>query len=125
MALANAYAQAIEDFSDEENKAKCDKAVSHIHSQVEKTRREKDQLDKDILEFSSVNKVDAMRSQRDMTNQALQKTTADILALETQEAQLVEWEKLLTAVQKDPSRFGSLAANVPRAQEIASDSYFK
>ena len=121
MALANAYAQAIEDFSDEENKAKCDKAVSHIHSQVEKTRREKDQLDKDILEFSSVNKVDAMRSQRDMTNQALQKTTADILALETQEAQLVEWEKLLTAVQKDPSRFGSLAANVPRAQEIASE----
>ena len=41
-ALANAYAEAIESFTDEENKLRCDKAVSQIHGNVEKKRREVD-----------------------------------------------------------------------------------
>ena len=38
-ALANAYAEAIESFTDDENKIRCDKAVAQIHEAVEKQRR--------------------------------------------------------------------------------------
>ena len=120
-ALANAYAEAIEAFTDEENKLRCDKAVQQIHANVEKKRRDVEKLRKELLDFRTVNKVDNLRSSRDTCAESLKKTTGDILALETQETQLVEYEKLLEVVRKDPEQFGTLNANVERAQEIASE----
>ena len=119
--LANSYAEAIESFTDEENKLRCDKAVQQIHANVEKKRRDVEKLRKELLDFRTANKVDNLRSSRETCAESLKKTTADILALETQETQLVEFEKLLEVVQKDPEQFGTLNANIPRAQEIASD----
>ena len=120
-ALANAYAEAIEAFTDEENKLRCDKAVQQIHANVEKKRREVDKLRKELLDFRTANKVDNLRSQRETCASGLSKTTSDILALETQETQLIEWEKVLVTVQKNPEDFGVLNSSVPRAQEIASE----
>lgn len=120
-ALANAYAEAIETFTDEENRARCDKAVSQIHSNVEKKRREVDKIAKQLLDFRTANKVDNLRSTRETLDQALKKATTDILALETEQTQLIEWEKMLKEVQKDPRTYGSLSVNVPRAQEIAAE----
>ena len=119
--LANAYAEAIEAFTDEENKLRCDKAVSQIHANVEKKRREVDKVAKQLLDFRTANKVDNLRSARETNQQALQKTTEDILTLEREETQLIEWEKMLASVQKDPESFGSLSTGVPRAQEIATE----
>ena len=120
-ALANVYAEAIEAFTDEENKLRCDKAVSQIHSNVEKQRGVVDKVARNLLDFRTVNKVDNLRSSRETIQQGLSKTTADILALETEETQLIEWEKMLAQVQKDPASYGSLSVNVPRAQEIAME----
>ena len=120
-ALANAYAEAIEAFTDEENKRRCDKAVAQIHSNVEKRRREVDEIAKKLLSFRSAKNVDSLRSRRETISTGLTKTTGDILALETEETQLVEWEKMLEAVQKDPSSYGNLSTGVPRAQEIAQE----
>lgn len=120
-ALANAYAEAIEAFTDEENKIRCDKAVSQIHANVEKKRREADKVAKQLLDFRTANKVDNLRSSRDTISQGLSKTTADILTLESEETQLIEWEKMLAAVQKDPATYGNLSTGVPRAQEIAAE----
>ena len=121
MALANAYAMAIEAFTDEENKARCDKAVSQIHEQVEKYRRRKDDLAKNLLEFRTANKIDSLNSHAETVKQALAKATADILALETTEANLVEWQKILAEVQKNPERFGTLPTNTQRAGEITAE----
>ena len=120
-ALANAYAESIESFTDEENKIRCDKAVSQIHQNVERKRRETDKLAQRLLDFRTSHKVDNLRSSRDTVQQGLSKTTADILALETEETQLIEWEKMLSAVQKDPASYGNLSTSVPRAQEIAEE----
>ena len=120
-ALANAYAEAIEAFTDEENKRRCDKAVAQIHSNVEKRRREVDEIAKKLLSFRSAKNVDSLRSRRETISTGLTKTTGDILALETEETQLVEWEKMLEDVQKNPSSYGNLSTGVPRAQEIAQE----
>ena len=119
--LANAYAESIEAFTDEENKLRCDKAVSQIHQNVERKRREVDKISQQRLEFRTSHKVDNLRSSRDTVQLGLSKTTADILALETVETQLIEWEKMLSAVQKDPASYGNLSTSVPRAQEIAEE----
>ncbi len=119
--LANAYAAAIESFTDDENKARCDKAVADTHQNVEKRRREVDKIAKQLLDFRTANKVDNLRSTRDTIQQSLSKTTGDILVLETEESQLVEWEKMLDAVQKNPETYGNLSTGVPRAQEIATE----
>lgn len=120
-ALANAYAEAIEAFTVEENKIRCDKAVADIHANVEKRRAEVDKINKQLLDFRTANKIDNLRSTRETLDQTLKKTTSDILELESEQAQLVEWEKMLAAVQQDPTTYGSLSVNVPRAQEIAAE----
>lgn len=120
-ALANAYASAIESYTDELNRVRCDKFVSRIHAQAEKKRREVDTLAKQLVDFRTTHKIDQLRSSRDTTQQSLSKTTADILSLETEETQLVEWEKALSAVQKNPETFGSLPTGAQRAQEIAAE----
>ena len=122
--LANSYAQAIEAFTDKENKLRCDKAVSEVHSNVEKHRREKDRIAKELLEFRTINKVDNLRSMRETVQQALSKTTQDLLALESEELKLIEFEKILRDVQKDPNNFGALSSTIQRAQEI-SERYQK
>ena len=119
--LANAYAESIESFTDEENKLRCDAAVKQIHGNVEKKRQEVDKINKQLLDFRTANKIDNLRSTRETLDQALKRATADVLSLETERTQLIEWEKMLAAVQKDPTTYGSLAVNVPRAEEIASE----
>ena len=119
--LANAYAESIEAFTDDENRARCDKAVSQIHGNVERQRRSVDKIAKQMMDFRTANKIDSLRANLETVEQARTKTTTDILDLESEESQLLEWEKMLSAVQKDPTSYGNLATGVPRAQEIANE----
>jgi len=118
--LANAYAESIEEFTDEENKIRCDKAVSQIHEQVEKQRRSDELVAKNLLEFRTKNKIDELNSERDITQQAIQKTTADVLDLKARITAATEWVAVLKAAQERPEKFGSLPTDVPRAQEIGA-----
>lgn len=87
-ALANAYAAAIEKYTEEQSRARCDMAVAGLHANVEKKRREVDRLSLQLLNFRTDNKLDTLRESRDIIRQGLEKATADILALESQEVQL-------------------------------------
>ncbi len=117
-ALANAYAEAIESFTDDENKARCDKAVARIHEQVEKQRRSDENVSKQLLDFRTKNKIDDLGSERKILEQSLQKTTADVLDMRAQVTAATEWEKVLKAAQEAPENFGALPTAVPRSSEI-------
>ena len=117
-ALANAYAAAIESFTDDENKLRCDKAVAQIHEQVEKQRRVDDKLAKALLEFRTQHKIDNLRAERDILQQSLQKTISDILATQTEVTRAEEWGKVLEVAQETPENFGALPSAVPRSSEI-------
>ena len=116
--LANAYAQAIESFTDEENKLRCDKAVAQIHEQVEKQRRADEKIAKTLLEFRTANKIDNLTSEREILQQSIQKTTAEVLDLRSKITAAVEWEKVLQTAQEKPEDFGALPTDVPRSSEI-------
>ena len=117
-ALANAYAEAIESFTDDENKIRCDKAVAQIHEAVEKQRRTDEKVAKALLDFRTANKIDHLHSERAILQQSLTKTTGDILGLETEVTAAAEWEKVLEAAQETPEDFGALPTAVPRSSEI-------
>ena len=117
-ALANAYAEAIESFTDEENKKRCDKAVAEIHQQVEKQKRVDDDLAARLLKFRTENKIDNLEAERAILNQSLQTTTADVLQYEKRVTAANEWVKVLQAAQKNPENFGELPTEVPRSSDI-------
>lgn len=117
-ALANAYAEAIESFTDEENKKRCDKAVAEIHQQVEKQKRVDDDLAARLLKFRTENKIDNLIADRAILNQSLQTTTADVLQYEKRVTAANEWVKVLQAAQKNPENFGELPTEVPRSSDI-------
>ncbi len=118
--LANAYAGAIESFTDEENKLRCDKAVAQIHEQVEKQKRADDTLQKDLLSFRTEHKIDNLTAQREILVQSIQTTTANILEMRAKVTAAAEWEKFLQAAQEKPEDFGALPMDVPRSAEIGT-----
>ena len=116
--LANAYAQAIESFTDDENKLRCDKAVSQIHEQVEKQKRTDDDLQKELLSFRTEHKIDNLTAEREILVQSIQTTTANILEMRSKVTAAAEWEKVLQTAQDKPEDFGALPTDVPRSSEI-------
>ena len=123
-ALANAYAEAIESFTDEENRKRCDKAVAQIHQQVEKQKRVDDDLAARLLKFRTENKIDNLTAERDILNQSLSTTTANVLDYEKRVSAANEWVKMLQAAQKNPENFGELPTEVPRSSDIGA-AYMK
>ena len=119
-ALANAYAEAIESFTDEENKKRCDKAVAQIHQQVVKQKADDDKLAARLLDFRTKNKIDTLQAEQAILNQSLQATTADVLEYEKRVTAANEWVKVLQAAQKSPENFGELPTEVPRSSDIAA-----
>ena len=119
-ALANAYAEAIESYTDEENKKSCDKAVSQIHQQVEKQKRVDDDLAARLLKFRTEHKIDNMMAERDILNQSLSATTVNVLEYEKRVTAMEEWVKVLQAAQKNPENFGELPSEVPRSSDIGT-----
>ena len=120
-ALANAYAAAIEKYTEDQNRAMCDKAVAGVHANVEKKRRECDQLAKRLLDFRTANKLDSLRESRDVIRQGLNKTTADILALESQEVQLDKSEKRDDRSAEDTLKLESLREQLKEFRKKQSD----
>ena len=119
-ALANAYAEAIESFTDEENKRRCEKAVARIHEQVEKQKRADDDLAARLLKFRMEHSVDNLEEQRAIFNKGLSTATAKVFEYEKRVMAAKEWVGILEAAQNVPEKFGELPAGVPQSSEITA-----
>ena len=107
-ALANAYAEAIESFADEENKRRCEKAVARIHEQVEKQKRMDDDLAARLLKYRMEHSVDNFEEQRAIFNKSLSTATANVFEYEKRVKEAKEWVGILEAAQNAPEKFGEL-----------------
>lgn len=81
-ALANVYAEAIDAFTEEQNKIRRDRDLATVHALVEKQIRKVTDLETKLLDFRFANKLEGLRTSRDMIKQRLTKTNADILERE-------------------------------------------
>jgi len=116
--LANAYAKAAETFTSEQNKNESEVAVSWLSSTTEQQKRNLERADKEMLDFRVANQVDFMANESDTAKKALDKVSADILALESDISKASELRKTLEIIQNDPEKFGTLPDSVPRSAEI-------
>ena len=119
-ALANAYAEAIESFTDEENMRRCEKAVARIHEQVEKQKRMDDDLAARLLKFRMEHSVDNLEEQRAIFNKSLSTATANVFEYEKRVKEAKEWVDILETAQSAPEKFGELPVIGPRFREISA-----
>ena len=119
-ALANAYAEAIESFTDEENMRRCEKAVARIHEQVEKQKRMDDDLAARLLKFHMEHSVDNLEEQRAIFNKSLSTATANVFEYEKRVKEAKEWVDILETAQSAPEKFGELPVIGPRFREISA-----
>ena len=119
--LANAYLRAIKSTTSAENKERSDEAVKQFAEQAAQRREAWNQKKGELLSTRMTNQIDRLHSERDMLQQSIQQLTVSISELSGKVTLLEEWEKLLVEVKKDPSSFGRLSTNIPRAPEIKTE----
>lgn len=117
-AIANAYASAIDTYTEEENKARCDKAVTRITEQVTNQRRVDEDISKRLLKFRTENKIDEMTATRELMQTSLRGATSDILRFQSEITAASEWVAVLEKAQEKPDDFASLPSSIPRSAEI-------
>ena len=121
MDLANAYLRAIKSTTENENKERSAEAVKKFAEQAAQRREAWDIKKGELLATRMTNQIDRLHSERDMLQQSIQQLTVSISELSGKVTLLEEWEKLLVEVKKDPSSFGRLSTNIPRAPEIKTE----
>lgn len=118
--LANAYSKVVVSFTSDQNKSESELAVSWLSSMTEQQKRVLEQVDKQILEYSSLSMIDTSKREVELSQTALASVSAEVLRLESEISTATELSKTLEAIQSDPDKFGSLPANVPRTEEITA-----
>ncbi|MFO7937609.1 MAG: polysaccharide biosynthesis tyrosine autokinase [Kiritimatiellia bacterium] len=116
--LANAYANAAESFTSDQNRNEAEVAVAWLHATTEQQKRALERADEEMLKFRVAHQLDSMESESEMAKQALNEVSSEILSLESQITKATELKKTLEAIQNEPEKFGSLPDSIPRTAEI-------
>ena len=117
-AFANAYAEAIESYTDEENMRRCKQALAQIHPQVVKQKRVSDDLSASQHKFRA--KID-LEPELAILKKSLQTAETDIIECEKRVTKANEWLKMLQIAQKNAETFEALPKEVPQSSEISLD----
>ena len=117
--LANVYMDSAAHLMVEQNKKEATSAITLLVAQAEQAQRDRERVDKTLLDFRMANQIDLMTSQLTMQQQSLEKINLDILSLEGQAAAAALVFRTLETIKDDPEKFGSLPESIPRASEIA------
>jgi len=116
--LANAYANAAESFTSDQNRNEAEVAVAWLHSTTEQQKRTLEKADKEMLDFSIANQLSTMASESETAKQDLVTINGEILQLQSEITKVTELLKTLEAIQNEPEKFGSLPDSIPRTAEI-------
>ncbi|MBO7654400.1 MAG: AAA family ATPase, partial [Kiritimatiellae bacterium] len=118
--LANAYSKVAVAFTSDQNKNESEVAVAWLVSTAVQERRQLDQADKAMLDYSTANKLETMKREMELKKSALSSISAEVLQLESQISTASEIKATLEGIQGNPDRFGNLPLGVPRGSEIAA-----
>ena len=116
--LANAYANAAESFTSDQNRNEAEIAVAWLHSTTEQQKRALERADKEMLDFSVANQLAIMANESETVKQALLTINAEVLQLESHITKVTELLKTLEVIQSEPEKFGTLPDSIPRTAEI-------
>ncbi len=118
--LANAYANAAESFTSDQNRNEAEVAVAWLHATTEQQKRTLERADDEMLKFRVAHQLDTMGSESEMAKHALNTISAEILGLKSQNTKATELQKTLESIQNEPEKFGNLPSSIPRTAEIGA-----
>ncbi len=116
--LANAYANAAESFTSDQNRSAAEGAVAWLVATTEQQKRALERADKEMLDFRIANQMETMANESESAKQALITINSEVLQLQSQITKVTELLKTLKAIQNEPEKFGSLPDSIPRTAEI-------
>jgi capsular exopolysaccharide synthesis family protein len=118
VALANAYVDAVDTYTQEQNREQAEKAKEFLKTTVEAQKRELLRRDEEILNFRNANQIDTMEGDRKKVEAAQLTLNADAVALGSQISKAREIMRLLEAVQGDAEKLGVLPESAPQMQGL-------
>jgi capsular exopolysaccharide synthesis family protein len=120
VALANAYVDAVDTYTQEQNREQAEKAKDFLKTTVETQKRELVRQDELILNFRRANQIDTMEGERKKVEAAQLTLNADAVLLETHIARASEVMKVLEGAQGDVGKFGALPESTPQVEGLAT-----
>ena len=118
VALANAYAMAVDSYTQDQNREQAEKAKEFLKTTVEAQKRDLARRDQEILDFRNSYQIDTMEGERKKVEAAQLSLNADAVALETQINRAREVVKALEATQNDADKFAALPESAPHAEAL-------
>lgn len=116
--LANAFGQAVEFISFEENRQISDSAVAWLQTQVAAQRRALEKADQALVEFRAQNQLDALEARKKNIEESLIEFNTTLVKLESQRLLAQEMVGVLNNVDRDPAGAGRIPLSIPRQEEI-------
>ncbi|MCL2103830.1 MAG: AAA family ATPase, partial [Kiritimatiellaeota bacterium] len=116
--LANIYMDVVLDYTSDLNRQKSVDAIKWLNFEAEREKGKRDRAHQDVFDYRVEHKIDLLKNQNQMNQQALAQLNVDIIALQRQVASQELLRNALEAIKDTPERFGSLPSAVPHANEI-------
>ena len=120
VALANAYAMAVDSYTQDQNREQAEKAKEYLKVTVESLKRDLARRDQEILDFRNSYQIDTMEGERKKVEAAQLQLNADAVALGTQINRAREVAKVLDATQNDADKFSALPESAPHAEALVT-----
>ncbi len=117
-AVCNAFAEAAQFSSLEENRTNSDTAVLWLETQEQAQRAALQQSESQLLTFLSESGIDALESRRKTAEEALLAFNRSLVETQSQETRARDLRLALEALDVDPEMAGNLPTGIPREAEI-------
>lgn len=117
-AVVNAYAEATEIFTLEENRREAENAVEWLRKQAEAQKLELEKAEQDILDFRKATQIDVLENKKKSIEDAIVELRKSLVSIETE---LVLAEQMRDSLQKldiTPESVNKLPGTVPRFEDI-------
>ena len=118
--IANAYAETAHIYSIEQTRDNANAAAEWLRSARDAAQVEMTRANDKLLQFRIDNQIDVLISQNESLKLTHNQLATELAQAETAQARATDLLEVLTAIQKDPEKIGSLPEHVPRAAEISA-----
>lgn len=117
-AACNAFAQATETTSFEENRSNSDAAVVWLENQETAQRNALQNAEDELLAYLASSAIDALESRRRTVEESLLAFNRSLVEIQSEEARVHDLRRTLEALDVNPEMAGNLPTSIPRAAEI-------
>lgn len=117
-AACNAFTEAAQTSSFDENRTNSDAAVSWLETQEEAQRKALQETEAKLLRFLASSSIDALESRRKTAEESLLAFNRSLVEIQSEESRVHDLRLALEKLDVNPELAGNLPTGIPREEEI-------